>query len=115
MKQKYKKKPNEQRQIALERINILFKQADEMFRKDSKLSDRYVKLARKISMKYKVRIPRELKRRICKHCNSYLRPSANCTVRLNNRKVVYHCHTCKKYMRYPYIKEQKEKRKKRQK
>lgn len=104
MKQQYKKKPKLHREIAKERIAELIKQAELMFKKDSKLSDRYVELARKISMKYKVRIPRELKRKFCKHCYKYLMPSVNSRVRLTQRKVVYYCYNCKKYMRFPYYK-----------
>jgi len=112
MKRRYTKKPLEQRKIALERIEILFNEAKTAFDKDPALSDRYVELARKIAMKSKVKIPRELKRRFCKSCCSYLVPSKNCTVRLQRSRVVYTCHICRKHMRFSYIKEQKEKRKK---
>ncbi len=100
----------EMRIIAKERVKILFDNAEEMFRRDSKLSDRYVALARKIAMKANMRMPRELKRRFCKHCNSYLKPGVNCRIRTNEGKVVYYCLNCKKFMRYPYLKEKKERR-----
>jgi len=104
MKRKYKSKPVEQRKIALERINILFNQAKKVFKKDPSLSNRYVSLARKIAMRYKVRIPSNLKKQFCKHCYHYLVPSVNCRVRLQKGKVVYYCMNCKKYMRFPYRK-----------
>ena len=44
----------------------LFKQAELRFKKQPELSNRYIELARKIAMKYKVKIPRELKRKFCK-------------------------------------------------
>lgn len=110
MKRKYSQKPLEQRKIAVERINKLFNEAKLAFNKDSSLSNKYVGIARKIAMKMKVRIPRELRRRFCKHCHSYLAPSKNCTVRLQKSKVVYHCNKCNGYMRFPYVKEQKKKR-----
>lgn len=94
------KKPEEQKKIAKERIVILFKHADEVFSKDKALANRYVALARKISMKYKVRIPRELKRKFCKHCYKYLKPGVNCRVRTRDGKVVYYCLECKKFMRF---------------
>jgi ribonuclease P protein subunit RPR2 len=75
-----------------------------MFNEDPALSDRYVHLARKISTRYKVRIPRELKRRFCKHCFSFLVPGKNCRVRTHEGKVVYYCLKCKKFMRFPYSK-----------
>jgi ribonuclease P protein subunit RPR2 len=100
MKRKYQKKPEKLRKIAKERIEILFKEAKEAFKDDPKLANRYVSLARKISMKYKVRIRPELKRRFCRHCYCYLVPSKNCRIRLQKSKVVYYCLNCKKYMRF---------------
>ncbi len=110
MKRKYSKKPRKQKELVLERIKILFKEAKTAFKKDPKLSNRYVKLARELAMKYKVRMPRELKRRFCKHCYSYLVPSINVRIRTRNGKVVYYCLNCKKYMRFPYLKEKKAKK-----
>ena len=110
MKTKHSRKPLELRNIALERISHLFREAKSVFRQDSKLSDRYVELARKIAMKAKVKIPRELKRQFCRNCNSYLVPGINCSVRLQKSRVIYTCKKCKKVMRFSYLREQKEKR-----
>ena len=108
MNKRYKK-PGKQLKIAKERIDILFENAKKEFSKDPELSNRYVALARKIAMKYRTRIPRELKRRFCKHCYVYLVPSKNCRIRTREGKVVYYCLNCKKYMRFPYLKEKKTK------
>ncbi|MBN2368164.1 ribonuclease P [Candidatus Woesearchaeota archaeon] len=105
MKQKHRKKPAMFRDIAKERISILFEQAELRFRESPELSDRYVELARKIAMKFKVRIQKEMKRRFCKHCYKYLVPGVNCRVRLNKGKVVYYCNNCKKHQRVPYSRE----------
>jgi ribonuclease P protein subunit RPR2 len=90
---------NKQKEIAKERIRILFTQADEVFSKNKSLANRYVTLARKISMKIKVRIPKELKRKFCKHCYKYLRPGVNSRTRTRPGKVVISCFECKKFMR----------------
>jgi ribonuclease P protein subunit RPR2 len=105
-------KPKEQQRIARERIEILFKEAEEIFSKDSSLANEYVKKARRIGMKYEVPIPRHLKRKFCKNCMSFFMPGKSCRVRLAKQKVVYYCLNCKHYARYPYIKEKKIKRKK---
>ncbi len=110
MKRKYQKKSEKHKEIARERIETLFKEAKQAFKKDPKLSNRYVKLARELAMKYKIRIPPVLKRKFCKHCYSYLFPSKNLRIRTRNGKVVYYCLDCKKYMRFPYLKERKAKR-----
>ena len=90
---------NKYKLLAKERINVLFNQANEIFNKDSKLADRYVILARKIAMKARIRIPKEFKRKFCKHCYSYLKPGFNCRVRTRDKKIIYYCMNCKKYTR----------------
>jgi|SRR3989344_5022969 len=95
------------KEIALERINVLFGEAKDVFKKDKTLANRYVKLARELAMKYKVRIPVNLKRRFCKHCFNYLVPGVNLRVRTRNGNVVYYCLECKHYMRFGYLREKK--------
>jgi ribonuclease P protein subunit RPR2 len=103
------KKPESHKKIALERIKILFEQAKKAFKKDKSLANRYVKLARELSMKFKVPIPSSLKKQFCKHCHSYLMPSVNARIRTRNGRIIYYCLECKKYMRFPYLKEKKRK------
>jgi len=93
-------KPAAQVRIAKERIEELFKQADNMFDTDQDLANRYVALARKIAMKFKVRIPGQLKRRFCRHCYKYLKPGINLRIRTRKKTVVYYCLECKKFMRF---------------
>ncbi len=102
----------ERKRIAFQRICWLFKQAERRaFENRMELASRYIYLARKISMRYLVRIPKKFKRRFCKHCYSYLIPGKNCRVRLKKHKIVITCLNCKNIMRYPYLKEIKLKRK----
>lgn len=96
------KDKKEAKKIAVERIFELFKQAELIFPENPSLSDRYVEISRKIAMKVNIRIPSHLKRRFCKHCYKYLVPGINCRIRLTQKKVVYYCFNCKKYMRFPY-------------
>jgi len=90
----------------MERIRVLFEQAEGMVSEDSGLANRYVELARRIAMKNKVKLPSELKKKFCKKCHSYLVPSLNCRVRVHDRRVIYTCLICNHSMRFPYIKEQ---------
>jgi len=89
------------RKIALKRIKELFKQAALKFKKFPDYSNRYVTLARKIQMKYKVKMPKDLKRQFCKKCNTYLVPGSNCRVRVQNKKIIYNCNSCKNFTRIP--------------
>jgi ribonuclease P protein subunit RPR2 len=101
---RHSNKPEKEKKIARERIETLFVQADEAFKERPALADRYVELARKIAMKFKVRIRPELKRRFCKHCHAFLKPGINCRIRLGEKKVIYYCLGCKRYMRFPFSK-----------
>ena len=107
---KYKEKSAGQREIALERIKTLFKEARSVFKEDKLLANRYIEIARKIAMKYKVRIPSDLQKQFCKHCYRFLMPNVNCRIRRHDKKVVYYCLECKHFMRFPYTKEKKTKK-----
>jgi ribonuclease P protein subunit RPR2 len=90
-----------QKEIARERIRILFTQAKEIFQEDAQRAHRYVEIARKIAMKAKVRIPREFKRQFCRHCYRFLMPSVNARIRTRKGKVIIYCKECKKFTRIP--------------
>jgi ribonuclease P protein subunit RPR2 len=102
MKRKHIQKPAKQKMIALERINVLFKEAKKAFKDEPEFADRYVQLARKIAMKYKVKIPAGLKRSFCKRCNKYLMPGTNSQVRSHKGHIVFYCLSCKSIMRFRY-------------
>ncbi len=101
MPRKYPKRTHKIQQIAKKRINFLFNEAKAVFKKDSKLSDKCVKQARRIAMKYKIRLPSSLKKRFCKNCHNYLVPGVNCRVRLHKHRLIYYCMSCKHFMRHP--------------
>jgi ribonuclease P protein subunit RPR2 len=65
-------------------------------------AQRYVKLARKIGMKYLVRIPYAYKRNFCKNCLSYMIPGKNCRIRLKKKKITTTCLVCGKHIRSPF-------------
>ena len=99
---KAKKAKNEAAGIAKQRIKELFEQAEKKFDKEPELSNRYIELARKMAMRYRLRIPSELKKRFCSKCHHYLVPGKNCRIRTQNGKIVYTCQDCGAYKRYGY-------------
>ncbi|MFQ6072382.1 MAG: ribonuclease P protein component 4 [Methanosarcinales archaeon] len=101
------KKKNWIKDIAKQRIERLFELAEQEFKTHPERSNRYVQLARKIGMRYRVRLPKPLKRRICKHCYSYLVIGNNARVRLRRNYVAVTCLCCNKQMRFPYNKRSK--------
>jgi len=88
--------------IAKERIERLFELAEREFRHNPELSHTWLELARRISMRTRVRIPRELKRRMCKSCHRLLVPGRSARVRLKRGRVCITCLACGRVMRYPY-------------
>jgi len=102
MTKKNIKNKKEQKKIASNRIKKLFTMAEQCALSNKLvLADRYVEIARKISMRYLVSIPKEYKRCFCKHCYCYLLPDVNSRIRVHRGKLIIHCFNCKKYMRIP--------------
>lgn len=100
--QKVSMKMDSRKQIALERIRILFQLAKEVVRKDPGLAQRYVEVARRIAMATKVRLPKEYRRLVCKHCKSFILPGVSCRVRTQTKRephLVITCFTCGKHSR----------------
>lgn len=92
------------REIALKRIERLFELAIQMLDKRPDLSQRYIEIARKISMRARVRIPKEKRLLICRHCKRFIFPGVSARVRLQPRRephIVITCLYCGKHMRRP--------------
>jgi ribonuclease P protein subunit RPR2 len=100
-----KNKPS--RQSIVEQIKNLFKRAEDIADKKPDVSKRTVKKARAVGMKHRVHMPKEVKHKYCKKCNTFLKPGVNCTIRLNQKKQPHRVITCKEcgaIMRVPYKK-----------
>jgi len=100
MPQKRGRDKKQQKAIAAHRIEWLFHLAEQAaFEGKLHRADRYVELARKISMRYLVPIPKEFKRRFCTHCYRYLLPGITCRVRISRGMIITYCSQCKSYTR----------------
>lgn len=89
------------RKLAVERIERLFELAEEEHALHPERSDRYVEIARRVSTRVRIRMPKEYKRMFCKHCGCYLTPSTK-RVRLSDGVLTVTCTRCGRQMRYPY-------------
>jgi ribonuclease P protein subunit RPR2 len=98
---KQRSKTPETRKIARERIARLFGLAGTGSAGRQALSDRYVEIARKISMRQRVRIDREYRRQFCRGCSSFLVPGRTSRVRVHDGRVVVTCLVCGTRRRYP--------------
>jgi ribonuclease P protein subunit RPR2 len=92
------------RRIAHERIHRLFTHAIAHYPAEADLATRAVDVARKIGMRYKVRLPREYRWMLCKHCKLFLFPGTTSRTRIQPRRephVVITCLRCGGYNRIP--------------
>ena len=90
-------------EIAKERIRILLMMAeDEVINKeDLVLSKRYVELARKLAMRYNIRIQKYFRHKICRSCNAFLGSSTTSRNRCYRGKIIILCKDCGKITRIP--------------
>jgi len=93
-------------------MDILFRLAErEALQRREARARRYVDLARRIGMRYNVRIPAEFKRRFCKGCGAFLLPATSGRVRVARGRIVVTCAACGSIQRMPYRREQAARRK----
>ena len=98
------------KRIAMQRIRTLFHLARETVHEDTALAQRYVDIARKVAMAAKVRLPKEYRSQVCRHCKSFILPGVNCRVRIKQRRephMVVTCLNCGKQMRIPLKRKEK--------
>jgi ribonuclease P protein subunit RPR2 len=101
------------KQIAQQRIMLLFQQAEKVYPVNPQLSNHYIATARKIAMAAKTSLPVTYKRQICKNCNVLLVQGQNCRVRIKQKRephVVITCLSCGCKTRIP-LKKKREKTK----
>ncbi|MBO8179912.1 MAG: ribonuclease P [Archaeoglobus sp.] len=88
-----KRDKKKESRIAKERVSYLIKRAEEWKNVDYELARRYVELAKRIAMKYRVRIPKELKITYCKKC-LYPYKAGKFRVRVRKGRVIIKCLNC---------------------
>ena len=71
----------------MERMQILIDNAITNARTDPELSQRQASIARRISSKYKIRMPYHLRIVFCKKCKSFIAPGINSRIRLGRASV----------------------------
>ncbi|WNZ28379.1 MAG: ribonuclease P [Candidatus Bathyarchaeota archaeon] len=92
------------KQIALQRVHILFGLAKQVAHENPELAQRYVRLARKVAMRARLRLPREYRFLVCRKCKSFILPGVNCRTRIQSRRephIVITCLNCGRITRIP--------------
>jgi len=70
------------KKIALERMYILVKIAISNARSDPNLAEKQANLARRISTRYRISMPYELRINFCKQSKNFIAPGINSRIRL---------------------------------
>jgi len=88
--------------IAAERIERLHELARQATKAgDEERARQYVRRARRIAERNRLRLPRTFVRYTCDRCDAYLVPGTNARVRLQDGHVVITC-DCGEHDRHPY-------------
>jgi len=75
------------KQIGLERMTILIQNALSNAKSNPSLAQRQASLAKKISTKYRIRMPYHLRMNFCKNCKKFIAPGVNARFRLGRSSV----------------------------
>ena len=81
----------------MERMQILIDNAITNARTDPELSQRQASIARRISTKYKIRMPYHLRIVFCKKCKSFIAPGINSRILLGRasvKSILISCNLC---------------------
>jgi ribonuclease P protein subunit RPR2 len=92
------------RRLAQDRIEILWNQSLSVVKTKPELARRWMIIAKALGQRARVKIPRNIRRRICKGCGSVLIPGENCRVRLRHNRsthVSVTCFNCGTIRRFP--------------
>ena len=87
------------REVARERIHRLLELAEDV---PLERADRYAALARRISQRHRIRMPRGARARICRGCGGHLRFGSTARVRLTEGVRAVTCLRCGHVYRMPY-------------
>ena len=72
--------------IARQRVEILFAQDKSVAKANPKLTTQYISSARRMAMAAKIRVPLEFRRETCKECNALFMHGVNCRVRVKQKR-----------------------------
>ena len=78
---------NSKKEIAKERILILFENAISNARNNPELAQRQASIARKISMRFKIQMPWQIRSSFCKKCKKFIVPNISSKVRIGRSQV----------------------------
>ena len=76
---------NSKKHIATKRIEILFNNALSNAKNNPGLAQRQAEIAKKISLKFKIKMPFEVSSSFCKNCKKFIAPGIASKIRLGSK------------------------------
>ena len=76
---------NSKKQIATKRMQILFHNAISNAKNNPRLAEKQAEIAKKISMKFKIKMPFEISSSFCKRCKKFIAPGITSKIRLGSK------------------------------
>ena len=76
---------NSKKQIATRRIEILFNNALSNAKNNPRLAEKQAEIAKKISLKFKIKMPFEISSSFCKKCKKFIPPGVRSKIRLGSK------------------------------
>ena len=76
---------NSKKEIATKRIEILFNNALSNAKNNPGLAERQAQIAKKISMKFKIKMSFEVNSSFCKNCKKFIAPGIASKIRLGTK------------------------------
>ena len=76
---------NSKKQIALRRMEILFNNALTNAKSNPELAKKQAEIVKKISMKFKIKMPFEISSSYCKKCKKFIAPGITSKIRLGSK------------------------------
>ena len=86
---------NSKKEIASRRILILFENAISNARNNPELSQRQAHISKKIAMRFKIKMPWQIRSSFCKKCKKFIVPNISSRVRIGRSNVKSIRITCK--------------------
>ena len=96
--------PKNTRRIARQRIQTLYRVAQETVQENPELAKRYVQLLRRIAQRTRTHLPLNIRRGICRECDTVLIQGYNSHTRLRQRRephISITCQSCGNITRIP--------------
>ena len=76
---------NSKKEIAMKRMEILFNNALSNAKNNPGLAQRQAEIAKKISLKFKIKMPFEINSSFCKKCKKFIAPGIASRIRLGSK------------------------------